>query len=77
LERILELRREIDRIDEEIIRLLDRRMKLVREIRELKRRIGLDIRDPKREEHVLRRAGIYRDVFREILRLSIRLQGDG
>jgi prephenate dehydrogenase/chorismate mutase len=74
LERIHELRREIDRIDEEIMRLLDRRLELVSEIGRLKSIYDLDIRDLDREKYVLSRAGRYRDVFSEIIRLSLDIQ---
>jgi monofunctional chorismate mutase len=64
---IEEARRAIDRIDEEIIRLLDARMEICREIGRAKRMAGAPIDDKEREERVLERAGDYRSVFREII----------
>ncbi len=50
---IEELRNEIDRIDEELLTLLSRRVELARRIGELKRRQGLPIIDLEREERVI------------------------
>ncbi|GAB6148070.1 chorismate mutase [Stetteria hydrogenophila] len=64
-----DIRRAIDWIDAEILRLLEERMRLCRAIGEAKRRAGAPVRDPGREEEVLRRAGRFRSVFEEIVRL--------
>lgn len=51
-ERIAELRKEIDRIDREIIALFERRMDTAREIGCVKRENGIDIKNEGREEQV-------------------------
>ena len=52
-----ELRREIDRIDREIIRLYGERMEISRCIGEYKREHQLPVTDSQREREVLERAG--------------------
>jgi chorismate mutase/prephenate dehydratase len=77
-------RMEIDKIDAEIVRLLNQRAKLCRKIGNWKREIGLPIVDLERERMILRNAllnnegavsdlGITR-IFREIIRESRSLQ---
>lgn len=78
------LRREIDRIDLGVLRLLNRRAALARRIGQLKRKQGLPVQDRRREQTVLARmlrgnggplpAGAVRGIFREILRQNRRLQ---
>lgn len=68
------LRRKIDKIDEEILVLLEERMRLCREIGEVKVREGLALEDKDRECIVLERAGRYREVFREIIRMCKKVQ---
>ena len=51
---IAELRKEIDRIDGELIKLLAKRVAVVRRIGELKRRQGLDVWDEARASEVMR-----------------------
>ena len=50
-----ELRARMDRIDSEMVRLYAERMETARQIGRLKREHGLPVRDPKREEELLRR----------------------
>ena len=50
-----ECRREIDRIDRQIMNLLNRRALTVRRVGELKARAGIPIVDLEREDEVLRR----------------------
>ncbi len=61
------LRRRIDEIDGELIRLLEERMRLCREIGGLKRRMGLEVVDLERERRVLERAGRWAPLFRLIV----------
>ena len=78
------LRREIDRIDLRLLRLLNRRAALARRIGGLKRRHGLPVQDRRRERAVLARIlqknggplpqESVRGIFREILRQNRRLQ---
>jgi len=66
---IEEARRSIDVIDQEILGLLEARMKLCRKIGEAKKERGYPITDPEREKEVLDRAGPYSRVFKEIIAL--------
>lgn len=70
MDRLESLRREIDLIDSEIIRLLDRRFEIAREIGRIKLDRGLDIHDPDREGEILNRIGRYREIYREIFNYS-------
>ena len=72
-----DLRRLIDLIDEEIVRLLNERMEICRRIGEAKRRAGKPLRDPGRDAVILERVGTFREVFRVIIDLCIREQGGG
>ncbi|ASI98915.1 chorismate mutase [Thermococcus celer] len=67
MERIHELRKEIDEIDKQIAELLEERVRVVTEIGKIKRELGLPIRDEKREEELLKRAGRFKEVFEKIL----------
>ncbi len=64
-----ELRKRIDKIDFEIIKLLEERMKVCRDIAKRKLELGLPIEDHYREELVIQRAGEFKEVFREIIKL--------
>jgi chorismate mutase/prephenate dehydratase len=78
------LREGIDAVDEEIVRLLDRRARLARRIGELKQERGLDAYAPARERAVIRRVEALSEgdfprrgleaVFREIISSSISLE---
>jgi chorismate mutase / prephenate dehydratase len=78
------LRAEIDSLDEEIVRLLDRRARLARRVGEIKQRNDLEAYAPAREREVLNRvvassAGDFpksglEAVFREIISSSISLE---
>jgi chorismate mutase len=81
-------REEIERIDNEIVGLLARRLALGKRTGELKRLAGLPILDPTREAAVIRRvAGVardaglppeaVRDVFWQIVGMSRRAQEEG
>lgn len=75
-------RKEIDRIDAEIIKLIARRFVLVRKVGALKKRSGLPIRKPQREAEIIAKlAGrsdvrkaflqrLYRTIFAEAYRLE-------
>ncbi len=54
-EKISELRKKIDEIDEEIVKLLDERMGIAREIGMAKKKEGLELVDKEREETILQR----------------------
>ncbi len=79
MERLKELRKKIDKIDEELIKLLNERAALARQIGKIKQNIGLPFYVPEREARVLMRLeelnkkeGILPDesiraIFREII----------
>ena len=78
-----EHRREVDRIDREILRLLGERLKVARAIGEAKLKSGAPVYAPQREEQLLRAiteaapgipASGLRAVYREIISLSIGAQ---
>jgi monofunctional chorismate mutase len=48
-------RQKIDTIDEQIVRLLEKRFQVVMEVGEIKKQNNLPIHNPKREEEVLQR----------------------
>ena len=83
-EEINALRAGIDVVDEEIVRLLDRRARMARRIGEIKREEGLDAYAPARERAVLDRVASLSEgdfpkcgletVFREIISSSISLE---
>ena len=53
--RILEIRKRIDRLDDELLELLLRRLKLGQEIGRVKLELGLPTTDVKREEEIIER----------------------
>ena len=55
-QRLETLRDEIARTDDELVRLLARRLALAREIGDIKTRLGIPVLDPAREAEVVRRA---------------------
>lgn len=78
------LRKQIDRVDLRLLRLLNRRAALALRVGRLKARRGLPVFDGRREEQVVRRvtqanagplpARAIRQLFREILRYSRKLE---
>jgi chorismate mutase len=82
--RLDSLRREIDKLDLEILELLQRRMALVEQIALLKRRVGVEVQDAAREEAIFRRLAqeartplspdAVERIFGEILKVSRELQ---
>ncbi len=52
---LTDYRKEIDSIDKELIRLLSRRQSVAQAVGEIKKKKGLDIFDPAREEKIMRR----------------------
>lgn len=85
MRRLKALREEIERIDEQVLRLIARRMRIVEEIAEIKRDMGLSIVDEEREKTLLAKLkkrgeelGIRPEdvelIFRLIMLMSIRRQ---
>lgn len=83
-ERILALRKEVDRVNREVLRLLSERGRLVQEIGRIQTELGLPHYDPKREEEMLSYltaenpgpfpAEIIRKLFKEIFKASLDLE---
>lgn len=85
MEEISQLRRKIDEIDEEILRLLKERIEISRLIGRIKQEHGVPIRDPQREEekykHIAMKAtelGLnldeVRTIYQNIITMSVRAQ---
>ncbi|OGP68068.1 MAG: prephenate dehydratase [Deltaproteobacteria bacterium RBG_13_53_10] len=56
-EKIQSLRRDIEGVDDEILRLLNRRARIVEEVGKVKSEIKMDTYSPRREEEILQRMG--------------------
>ena len=75
--RINELRSRVDEVDQELIRILNERARIVQEIMAIKAETGAPIYDPKREEEILRRVAeendgpIYGTSMREIFEIIL------
>tara|TARA_B100000131_G_C17901723_1_gene526697 strand:+ start:242 stop:511 length:270 start_codon:yes stop_codon:yes gene_type:complete len=54
-ERLKKLRLEIDNIDEEILELLEKRMKIVHEVGDLKKDLDISVEDLNRENEIIDR----------------------
>lgn len=50
-----ELREQIDKIDDEIVGLLEKRLQIAKQIGELKTKLNVEVYHPQREEEILRR----------------------
>ena len=53
--RILHLRKEIDNLDEEIIQLLKKRMRISKEVGKLKEKLDIPVEDKIREQEIIER----------------------
>ncbi len=84
-----DIRKQIDAIDDQILRLLNERADCVHEVGEIKRRGGLEIYAPEREEQVYRSLGekntgiggrlpneAVRAIYREVMSASLALEKD-
>ncbi len=75
--RIEELRSRVDKVDRELIRILNERARIVQEIVAIKAEAGKPLFDPKREEEILRKVAevnegpIYDSSMREIFELIL------
>ncbi|MBX3249013.1 MAG: bifunctional 3-deoxy-7-phosphoheptulonate synthase/chorismate mutase [Myxococcales bacterium] len=86
-ERLISLRTDVERLSLDILRLLNHRIRAVREIGTLKIADGMPLRDREREEALLRRLSAdnegpldepaMRDVFHRILEAGVRLVRSG
>jgi chorismate mutase len=75
--RIEELRSRVDEVDQELIRILNERARIVQELVSIKAEAGKPLFDPKREEEILRKVAevnegpIYDSSMREIFELIL------
>lgn len=70
-----ELRDEIDKIDDQILTLLDQRMNIARQVAAYKKTNEMDVKDSNREDKILEKVGDkYKDIYREIFKVSRKLQ---
>ena len=65
---INEHRKKIDEIDSQIISLLEERENLVEKIKEIKLKQNIPLEDKEREEQILKKAGKFKKVFKEVLK---------
>ena len=82
--RLTEIRKDIDRLDDELLGLLIKRLKLGKEIGEVKREIGKAVADEAREKEIFQRliknAGSKMaeddviEIFSKILKISRKIQ---
>jgi|1186.fasta_scaffold882820_2 chorismate mutase len=72
---IQSLRAQLDEVDREFVRALNKRARVVQELAALKREAGVSLYDPKREEEILQRVAkenpgpIYDATMREIFEI--------
>src|SRR5919206_1089241 len=75
--RINELRSQVDKVDRELIRILNERARIVQEMLTIKAEAGKPLFDPRREEEILQRVAeqnegpIYDTSMREIFELIL------
>ena len=75
--RVRDIRERVDRVDRELVRILNERARLVQEVVSVKAEAGKPLFDPKREEEILRRVAeenegpIYDSSMREIFELIL------
>lgn len=68
-EAIGEIRKKIDEIDSKIIELLNKRIELCKKIALIKKQNNLPIKNEEREKLVIKRSGIFSQVFEEIIKI--------
>jgi chorismate mutase len=80
-----DLRAEVQRVDREIIRLIDERVRLAEDIFESKKTLGVKIEDKNQEKLVMKRAldnatelgldaGAIKEIFATLIRMSLEKQ---
>ena len=80
-----DLRADVERVDQEIIRLIDKRVRLAEDIFEAKRALGAGIEDKNQEILVMKRAldmatelgldpGAIKEIFATLIRMSLEKQ---
>lgn len=58
MESLIDLRNEIDEIDEELIKMLEKRFDIVRKIKKCKMTQNINLEDLEREKHILSRIAL-------------------
>lgn len=61
-------RKEIEKIYDEILSLLKKRLRLISKIKKEKEKLGIPFIDLKQEEKILKKSGRFRKVFKEIIK---------
>ncbi len=80
-----DLRADVQKVDQEIIRLIDERVRLAEDIFEAKKVLGVKIEDPNQEKLVMKRAldnatelgldaGSIKEIFATLIRMSLEKQ---
>ena len=80
-----DLRTDVQKVDQEIIRLIDERVRIAEDIFEVKKALGVRIEDPNQEKLVMKRAldmatelgldaGATKEIFATLIRMSIEKQ---
>jgi monofunctional chorismate mutase len=72
------LRKEIDAIDDEIIKLLEKRFELISLIKKIKSENNLEVFDQERENEILNKISNAntKELYQELLRISKKIQKD-
>lgn len=70
------IRKQLDRLDDNISKLLQKRAKLLSDVKKIKENEGIRIKDPKREEFILGKmeSNFEKQIFKKILSESRKLQ---
>ena len=74
-QRVEELRRRVNEVDDQLVRILNKRARIVQELGKYKQESGVALFDPRREEEILRRVAkinegpIYDTSMRDIFEL--------
>jgi chorismate mutase len=75
------LRNEIDALDSKIVEFLSKRLSLVQSVAQTKLKMGMEVKDQKREQEILEKitcchsAGV-REIYQKIFEISSKLQVD-
>ena len=80
-----DLRTDVQKVDQEIIRLIDERVRIAEDIFEVKKALGVRIEDPNQEKLVMKRAldmatelgldaGAIKEIFATLIRMSLEKQ---
>ncbi len=73
-----DFRDEIDKIDDKIISLLEKRFEIINKIKKLKKEMNLEIADIKREEEILQKTKFFyiKEIYKSILENSKKSQAE-